>query len=70
MLYRKSIDGDSFEAFHNKCDNINENIIFVKSKEGKKFGGYYPNHWESINEQLKYFCNDVKIFSIDRTKNF
>ena len=70
LLYRKSIDGDSFEAFHNKCDNINENIIFVKSKEGKKFGGYYPNHWESINEQLKYFCNDVKIFSIDRQKIF
>ena len=70
LLYRKSIDGDSFETFHNKCDNIKENIIFVKSKEGIKFGGYYPNNWESLDNEVQFFCNDVKLFNIREQKIF
>ena len=70
LLYRKSIDGESFETFHKKCDNIKENIIFVKSKEGIKFGGYYPNNWESLDNEVEFLCDDVKIFNIEKQKIF
>ena len=65
LLYRLTENDESFETFHKKCDNIRENIILIKASNGKKkFGGYYPNSWESSNEEKLIKCNDVLLFDI------
>ena len=40
LLYRVSDDGDSSAKFWEKCENKENTITFVSSKEGKRFGGY------------------------------
>ncbi len=65
LLYRLTENDESFETFHKKCDDIRENIILIKASNGKKkFGGYYPNSWESSNEEKLIKCNDVLLFDI------
>ena len=40
LLYRASRDGDNSNQFHSKCDGIENTVTFVKSKNGRKFGGF------------------------------
>ena len=34
LLYRKSIDGDSYDTFHRLCDNKGPTLVLIKSTEG------------------------------------
>ena len=39
LLYRASRDGDSAQ-FHSKCDGKKNTVTFVQAKNGRKFGGF------------------------------
>jgi hypothetical protein len=39
LLYRKSRDGDSYNTFHNLCDNKGTTLVLYKSNEGFIIGG-------------------------------
>ena len=39
LLYRASRDGDSTQ-FHSKCDGKKNTVTFVQAKNGRKFGGF------------------------------
>ena len=41
-----SEDGDSYYAFHNKCDNKGITITFIETTKGMKFGGYTELDWD------------------------
>ena len=45
LLYRKSRDGDTFDIFHQLCDNKGPTITLIRSSEGFIFGGYTPLSW-------------------------
>ncbi|RIA83789.1 hypothetical protein C1645_809064 [Glomus cerebriforme] len=48
LLYRASRDGNTKEAFHNKCDNKGATIIIVKiSNSDQIVGGFNPLFWDS-----------------------
>ena len=47
LLYRKSRDGDTFEIFHQLCDNKGPTITLIRSSEGFIFGGYNPLSWDN-----------------------
>ena len=51
MLYRASRDGDSTQ-FHSKCDGIENTVTFVKSKNGRKFGGFANKAFNSSNKWI------------------
>ena len=68
LLYRMTKDGDSFKIFHTLCDNIKPNLILVKSKKGKKFGGFTFENWESCNEGIWKKDNKCFLFSLDKKK--
>ena len=70
LLYRMTKDGDSFKIFHKLCDNIKPNLILVKSKKGKKFGGFTFENWESCNEGIWKKDNKCFLFSLDKKKRF
>ena len=40
LLYRASIDGDTPEIFHSKCDGISPTISIFKTSDNYTFGGY------------------------------
>ena len=45
LLYKASVDTDKAEAFHRKCDKARSSIVLVKTKDGKRFGGYTSCDW-------------------------
>ena len=51
LLYRASRDGDSTQ-FHSKCDGIENTVTFVKSKNGRKFGGFANKAFNTSNKYI------------------
>ena len=68
LLYKASVDGDKASAFHEKCDDAQNTIVLIETKNGKRFGGYTTCSW-SGNCVDK---NDPKafIFSFDKMKTY
>ena len=52
LIYRETLDGDSFSSFHSKCDNQGETLTFFETKDGRKFGGHMN---QSISTQFDWF---------------
>ena len=70
LLYRATLDGDSFKTFHSKVDGKSPTIIIFITTKGKKWGAYTDNPWTSKgscddHKQAKYF-----LFSISRKKKY
>jgi len=68
LLYKASVDSDKASAFHEKCDQAQNTIVLVETKNGKRFGGYTTCSW-SGNCVDK---NDPQafIFSFDKMKTY
>ena len=45
LLYRASRDGDKSSKFHSKCDGKQNTVTFVKTRNGRKFGGFAHSSW-------------------------
>ena len=70
LIYRATIDGDSFKTFHSKCKGKAPTIILFKTDKGKKWGAYTNNPWTSTGG-----CDDHKsaiyfLFSITKEKKY
>ena len=46
LLYRASRDGFGAKDFHWKCDGIGYTLIIIKTKSGKRFGGFTEDEWD------------------------
>ena len=68
LLYKASVDSDRASVFHEKCDQAQNTIVLVETKDGKRFGGYTTCNW-SGNCVDK---NDPEafIFSFDKMKTY
>ena len=68
LLYKASVDGDKASVFHEKCDEAQNTIVLVETKNGKRFGGFTTCSW-SGNCVDK---NDPQafIFSFDKMKTY
>ncbi|ORX77665.1 hypothetical protein BCR32DRAFT_247760 [Anaeromyces robustus] len=53
LIYRLSNNGSSGSSFFNKCCNIPNNIILVKTTENERFGGFTQNAWTCNNSYKK-----------------
>ncbi len=75
LLYKGTEDGDTYEFFHNKCDNKGPTISIIKSTDGQVFGGYTSKSWDknqkthvpdplsflfNINNKKKYCVSNNK----------
>ena len=49
LLYKGTKNGFEASMFHDKCDGKGPNVVFVKSKLGKRFGGY-TSQWKKGGE--------------------
>ena len=63
LLFRASRDGDSCKAFHTYCDRKQNTAIFVKDRNGRRFGGFANQEW---NTDGKWICDtNAFLFSLD-----
>ena len=63
LLFRGRRDGFGAKDFHSKCDGISYTVTFVKTKEGRRFGGFTDAIWDQSNS-YKSGSNGF-IFSLD-----
>lgn len=63
-LFSTSREGDSASEFHKKCNGKSNSLVLVKTKAGKRFGGFTSFHWNYANNN---YANDSKafVFSLD-----
>ncbi len=66
LLYRGSRDGFESYKFHEKCDNISNTLVIIKSENGNVFGGYTEQSWSG--HQFK-FDPHAFIFSLINENN-
>ena len=69
LIYKSLIDGDEALDFHKKCDNIPNTIILIKTKSGKRFGGFSSEIWENSPYTWKS-DNKAFLFNLDLMKIF
>ena len=72
LLYRGSRDGDDTVNVHKKCCGHKNVIIFMKSEEGNKYGGFSNIGWETRDKnKAEYPIDDnAFLFSLDNKKIF
>ena len=64
-----SEDGNSFDTFHNKCDNQYPALFIAKTNDGHIFGGYTSIGWN--NRSDSYLTDDKSfLFSINKEKKY
>ena len=67
-LYRATIDGGDTINFHNKCDNIPNTLVLIKSEGHRRFGGFTPIPWKSDGGIIKDPEMKTFVFSLDNKK--
>ena len=65
LLFRKSINGDSFKEFHRLCDHKGKTLVLIKGEEGFIIGGYTTVDWDTSGNWYK----DDKSFLFSLTKS-
>ena len=69
-LYQATKDGGEPINFHLKCDNIPNTLVLIKSEDNRRFGGFTPISWKSVegNNFIKDSENKTFVFSLDNKK--
>ena len=64
LLYKATVDSDTAEAFHEKCDDAKSTLVLVETDKGKRFGGYTTCSWggDCIDKKDE----DAFVFSLDK----
>lgn len=70
LLYRASLYGDDRKIFHQYCDGKGPTIIFIKTTEGRRIGGYTSIPWETPVKKGWALDEDAFIFSLDNKMKF
>ena len=63
LIYKATRDGDTIKNFSDKCSNINNTLIIIKTTENLIFGGFTKETWGSSHVDKKdddAFCFSVK----------
>ena len=67
LIFDTNIDGDSIEAFQNKCHGKSPTLCIVKTTKGIIFGGYASSKWD----EDKYIKDDNSfVFSLNPNKKY
>ncbi len=66
LLFKGKRDGFGSKDFHSKCDNKSYTVSFVKSKEGRRFGGFTDVEWDQSDSYKK--GSNGFIFSLDNNE--
>ena len=69
-LYQATVDGDSAQNFHSKCDGIPNSLVIIRSANKRRFGGFTSLNWHSYDDYQRCCDKNAFLFSIDKNKIF
>ena len=70
LIYSATRDGDACTIFHSICDGVCPILALIKTKKGKRFGGFTSVPYQS-STTFKGKKDDLAfIFSIDKKKTY
>ena len=67
-LFSTARDGDMAKEFHKKCDGKSNSLVLVKTKTGKRFGGFTSLHWSYASSGNWASDSKAFLFSLDKKK--
>ena len=70
LLYSSKKDGDNYSSFYNKCKNISPTLSLIKTKKGRRFGGFTFGKWNDEKGFLTQTDSEAFLFSLDNMKNY
>ena len=70
LLYRGTRDGDSSKIFFEKCSNKGATISFIKTKKGRRFGGFTKAKWTDKKNWITLRDVNGFLFSLDNKKKY
>ena len=70
LLYSSKKDRDGCSSFYNKCSNISPTLSLIKTKKGRKFGGFTFGKWNDKNKISNQTDPEAFLFSLDNMKNY
>ena len=66
LLLDSNVDGDSTSTFYDKCGKKSPTIVFIKTTDGYRFGGYTSNFWPPGDKDSNYEKDEKSfLFSLD-----
>ena len=68
LLYKGTLDGDTYDIFHKKCDNQGPTISIIESTDGQIFGGYTSKSWDINKSDIP--DPDSFLFNINIKKKY
>jgi hypothetical protein len=70
LLYSSKRDGDEYSPFYNKCSNISPTLSLIKTKKGRKFGGFTFGKWNDKQGIFKQTDSEAFLFSLNNMKKY
>ena len=71
QLYKGTRDGEGMSNISQRAFNINNIVVLVRSKSGKRFGGFTSICFEEISGNDRYKSDDKSfVFSLDRKDTY
>ena len=68
LLYKATLEENTPDDFHRKCDNKGATVTLIETTKGRRFGGYTSLNWSS-NEGWKD-DKEAFLFSLDNDKKY
>ena len=68
LLFRKPINGDSYNEFHRLCDNQGKTITLIQTNNGLIIGGYTTQNWDKSGKW--YEDDEAFLFSLTKGRIF
>ena len=68
LLFRKSINGNSFNEFHRLCDNQGKTLVLIQTDNNLIIGGYTTKDWNT--SEIWYKDDKSFLFSLTNGKIF
>ena len=68
LLYRVTRDGNNRAIFHQKCDGISNTLVVGEAQNGRIFGGFTTQKWDSSSESkvdnyaFLFQLNNMKLY--------
>ena len=70
LLYSSKKDRDGCSSFYNQCSNISPTLSLIKTKKGRKFGGFTFGKWNDKQGIFKQTDSEAFLFSLNNMKKY
>lgn len=70
ILYRATRDGDNYKSFYNKCSNKGPTLSLIKTKSGRRFGGFSLAEWSDKIGIKRLKDNNAFLYSLDNMEKY